>query len=153
VEYTTRDNQNRAYKGIFADAGIRANQTWIGSTKNAVQFTYDFRKYFSLSKRNPEHVIAFWNWGSYLLSGDLPYLDLPGTGRDVSFRSGRGYTVTYFKGTQYDYSEVEYRFPITKNKFLSGVTFFNLQTANDEPAPRSSSNGNPARRRLACAVQ
>lgn len=132
VQYTTRDNQNRAYKGIYADVGFRVNQTWIGSTKSAVQFTSDFRKYWSLSKRNPEHVIAFWNWGSYLMSGALPYLELPGTGKDGAFRSGRGYTVTYFKGTKYNYSEVEYRFPITRNKFLSGVAFGNIQTSNDD---------------------
>jgi hypothetical protein len=132
VQYTTRDNQNRAYKGIYADAGFRVNQTWLGSTKSAVQFTTDFRKYFSLSSENPEHVIAFWNWGSYLLTGDIPYLELPGTAKDGSFRSGRGYTTGYFKGTRFNYSEVEYRFPILKNKFLSGVAFFSEQTANDE---------------------
>jgi hypothetical protein len=132
VQYTSRDNQNRAYKGIYADAGFRANQTWIGSSKNALQFTTDLRKYVSISKRNPEHVIAFWNWGSYLISGAVPYLELPGTGRDPGSRSGRGYIVTYFKGTKYNYSEVEYRFPITRNKFLSGVTFFHMQTANNE---------------------
>lgn len=136
IQYTTRDNQNRAYKGIFADAGFRANQTWMGSTKSALQFTTDFRKYISLSARNPEHVIAFWNWGAYLISGALPYLELPGTGRDPSFRSGRGYTITYFKGTNYNCSEAEYRFPITRNKFLSGVTFFNVQTANDDLGTR-----------------
>jgi hypothetical protein len=132
VQYTSRDNQNRAYKGIYADAGFRVNQTWMGSSRGALQFVTDFRKYWSLSSRNPEHVIAFWNWGSYLASGALPYLELPGPGKDPSLRSGRGYTVTYFKGTQYNYSEAEYRFPITKNKFISGVTFFNMQTANDE---------------------
>ena len=131
VQYTTRDNQNRAYRGIYADAGFRANQTWMGSSKNAVQFVTDFRKYWSLSSRNPEHVIAFWNWGSYLVTGTVPYLELPGTGKDTNLRSGRGYTIAYFKGTQYFYNEVEYRFPITKNKFLSGVTFFNVQTTND----------------------
>lgn len=132
LQYTTRDNQNRAYKGVYIDAGFRINQSWIGSSKNSVQFTTDFRKYFSLSEDHPEHVIAFWNWGSYLLSGNIPYLELPGTAKDGSFRSGRGYTTGYFKGTKFDYSEVEYRFPILRNKFLSGVTFFNLQTANDE---------------------
>jgi hypothetical protein len=131
LQYTTRDNQNRAYKGIYADAGIRINQTWLGSSKNAVQITTDLRKYWSLSSRNPEHVIAFWNWGAYQLSGALPYLELPGTGKDAYFRSGRGYTVGYFKAPQYFYSEVEHRFPITRNKFLSGVTFLNVQTAND----------------------
>ena len=131
LQYTTRDNQNRAHKGIYADAGIRINQSWMGSSKNAVQITTDFRKYWSLSTKNPEHVIAFWNWGSYLLSGALPYLELPGTGKDAYFRSGRGYTVGYFKAPQYFYSELEHRFPITRNKFLSGVTFLNVQTAND----------------------
>ena len=132
IQYTTRDNLNRSYKGIYADVGLKANQTWIGSSKNALQFTTDFRKYFSLSKRNPEHVIAFWNWGSYLISGALPYLELPGTAKDPGLRSGRGYTIGYFKGTNYNYSEMEYRFPITRNKFLSGVTFFHIQTANDD---------------------
>lgn len=132
IQYTTRDNQNRAYKGIYADAGVRVNQSWMGSSKSAVQFTTDFRKYWSLSKRNPEHVLAFWNWGSYLAGGAIPYLELPGTGKDAAFRSGRGYTIGYFKGTQYFYSELEYRFPITRNKFLSGATFFNVQTTNDE---------------------
>lgn len=38
-------------------------------------------------------VLALWNWGSYLLSGSIPYLS---------------------------------------NKFISGVTFVSMQTANDE---------------------
>ncbi|WP_316839020.1 BamA/TamA family outer membrane protein [Pedobacter gandavensis] len=144
LQYTTRDHQNRAHKGIYADAGVRVNQSWIGSTKNAVQVTTDFRKYWSLSSRNPEHVIAFWNWGSYLISGTLPYLELPGTGKDPNFRSGRGYTVGYFKGTNYFYSELEYRFPITNNKFLSGVTFFNVQTANDNAGTKLFKKWQPA---------
>ena len=132
VEYTSRDNPNRPYKGMYFDAGIRANQTWIGSTKNSLQFTTDFRKYFSLSDVNPETVLAFWNWGSYLLSGNIPYLELPGTARDGAFRSGRGYTTQYFKGTQFNDTEAEFRFPILANKFVSGVTFVSLQTGNDE---------------------
>ncbi len=132
IEYITRDNPNRAYKGIFFDAGIRANQTWIGSTKNSLQFTTDFRKYFSLSTANPETVLAFWNWGSYLISGAVPYIELPGSARDGSFRSGRGYTAQYFKGTKFNDTELELRFPILKNKFLSGVVFGNLQTGNDD---------------------
>jgi hypothetical protein len=132
MQYTTRDNQNRAYKGMYLDAGFRVNQTWMGSSKSSAQFTTDFRKYFSLSSLHPQHVIAIWNWGSYLLAGNVPYLELPGTAKDGSFRSGRGYTTGYFKGTKYNYSEVEYRFPILRNNFISGVGFFNLQTANDE---------------------
>ena len=132
AEYISRDNPNRAYKGIYADLGLRINQTWIGSTKNDVQLNSDFRKYFSLSDSNPEEVLAFWNWGSYLISGNIPYLELPGTARDITFRSGRGYTTQYFKGTQFNDTELEYRFPILANKFISGVTFVSAQTGNDE---------------------
>jgi hypothetical protein len=132
IQYTTRDNQNRAYKGIYANAGFRFNQTWMGSSKNAIQFITDFRKYFSLSQLHPAHVIALWNWGSYILTGAVPYLELPGPAKDPGSRSGRGYSVGYFKGTQYNYSEIEYRFPILNNNFISGVAFMNLQTANDE---------------------
>jgi len=132
VQYTSRDNPNRPYHGIYFDAGIRINQKWIGSTKNAVQLTTDFRKYFSLSPTSPETVLAFWNWGSYLVSGALPYLELPGTARDGSYRSGRGYTSQYFKGTKFNDTELELRFPILANKFISGVIFGSLQTANDE---------------------
>ncbi|MES2848499.1 MAG: hypothetical protein V4685_05555 [Bacteroidota bacterium] len=132
IQYTTRDNLNRAFKGFYVDAGLRLNQTWLGSSRNALLFTGDVRKYISLSQNRPEHVIALWNWGSYLISGALPYLELPGTARDGAFRSGRGYKSAYFKGTQYNYSEIEYRFPIMNNGFLSGVAFGNLQTANDD---------------------
>ena len=132
LEYTTRDNPNRAYKGVYFDAGFRVNQTWIGSTKNAVQFTTDLRKYISLSDASPETVLALWNWGSYLVSGAVPYLELPGTARDVSFRSGRGYVSQYFKGTQYNDTEAEFRFPILANKFISGVVFGSMQSANDD---------------------
>jgi hypothetical protein len=132
VEYTTRDNPNRAYKGIYFDAGVRINQTWIGSTKNAVQFTTDLRKYISLSASDPETVLALWNWGSYLASGAIPYLELPGTARDGAFRSGRGYTTQYFKGTQFNDTEAEFRFPLLANKFVSGVIFGSMESANDE---------------------
>jgi Omp85 superfamily domain len=132
IEYITRDNPNRAYKGIFFDAGFRANQTWLGSTKNSLQFTTDFRKYVSLSAANPETVLAFWNWGSYLISGTIPYLELPGSARDGSFRSARGYTAQYFKGTKFNDTELELRFPILSNKFVSGVVFGNMQSGNDE---------------------
>lgn len=132
VEYITRDNPNRAYKGIYFDAGLRVNQTWIGSTKNSVQFTTDLRKYISLSDASPETVLALWNWGSYLLNGSIPYLELPGTARDGTFRSGRGYTSQYFKGTEFNDTEAEFRFPILSNKFISGVTFVNMQSGNDD---------------------
>lgn len=132
VQYMTRDNPNNAYKGIYSDIVLRANQSWMGSSQNALQLLTDFRKYLPLSKSRPNHVLAFWYYGSYSLGGQLAYLDLPGTGKDPYARSGRGYTNGYFKGNSYVYSEVEYRFPILRNQFLSGVVFGNIQTVDDQ---------------------
>ena len=132
VQYNTREHPIRSYGGIYADLGLQFNQKWMGSTKNAIQLQYDFRKYWSLSKKNPENVIAFWHWAAYKLSGVLPYLEMPSTASDAYGRSGRGYTFSRFKGPAYACFETEWRFPITSNKLISGVCFFNVQTASDD---------------------
>ena len=132
MQYMTRDNPNSAYKGYYVDVVLRMNQSWMGSEHNAYQLQTDFRKYWQLSENRPNHVLAFWNFGSYNLGGTLPYVDLPGTAKDPYARSGRGYTMGYFKGKSFFYSELEYRFPILRNQFLSGVVFTNVQTANDQ---------------------
>ena len=132
MQYNTREHSIRAYGGVYADLSFQFNQEWIGSTKNAVQLQYDLRKYWSISKKNPEHVIAIWHWASYILSGELPYLALPSTGTDAEGRSGRGYTFSRFKGPSFAYFETEWRFPITRNKLISGVCFLNLQSASDD---------------------
>ncbi len=131
-QYNSREHPIRSYGGLYADLTLRFNQKWLGSSKNAVQLQYDLRKYFSLSHRNPEHVLALWHWASYKLGGSLPYLELPATGYDTYNRSGRGYTIGRFKGPNFAYFETEYRFPILRNKLLSGVAFFNLQSASDD---------------------
>jgi len=131
-QYNTREHPIRSYGGIYADFNLRFNQKWMGSTKNSVQLQYDLRKYFSLSKKNPEHVLALWHWASYTLSGTVPYLELPATGYDTYGRSGRAYTMGRFKGPEYADFEAEWRFPITKNKLLSGVAFMNMQSASDD---------------------
>ena len=131
-QFNNREHPIRSYGGIYFDINLRFDQQWMGSTRNSVQVMYDFRKYWSLSKRNPEHVLAFWHWGSYLMSGELPYLEMPYTGSDTYNRSGRAYTIGYFRGPSYAYFETEYRYPITRNKLISGVLFLNFQTASND---------------------
>lgn len=133
-QYMTRDNPNNAYHGSYADIVVRANQTWMGSRNNAYQVVADVRHFWDLStQQNGKHVLGVWGLGSFNLGKEsLPYLDLPGTGKDAYARSGRGYTFGYFKGISFFYSEVEYRFPILPNRFLRGVVFANVQTANDQ---------------------
>jgi hypothetical protein len=131
IQYNTKEHGNRSYGGMYADVVLRANQKFLGSTLNALQLLTEFRKYWSLSARNPEHVIAFWHLGTYNLAGKVPYLDLPSTSYDLFNRSGRGHTIGRFRGPSYFYLESEYRFPISRNKLFSGVAFLNVQTASD----------------------
>jgi len=132
VQYNTKEHPNRPYGGIYAEANIRYNTKLLGSTKEAGQLYTEFRKYWSLSSSNPEHVLAFWYWGSYILWGTLPYLELPSTAYDTYNRSGRGYTLGRFRGPDFVYWETEYRFPISKvTKLLSGVAFANFQSYSD----------------------
>ncbi len=132
LQYNSREHPIRSYGGIYADMNLRFDETWMGSTQSSIRFLYDLRKYFSLSKKNPEHVLALWHWASYTLDGNVPYLELPATGYDTYGRSGRAYTMGRFKGPNYADFEAEWRFPITRNKLLSGVAFMNWQTASDD---------------------
>ena len=132
VQYNTKDHPNRAFSGVYAESYLRYNTKLLGSTEESGQFYTEFRKYWSLSHKNPENVLSFWYWGSFLLWGKLPYLELPGTAYDTYNRSGRGYTLSRFKGPSFVYWETEYRFPISQQtKLFSGVVFANFQTAAD----------------------
>ncbi|WP_442587869.1 BamA/TamA family outer membrane protein [Pedobacter sp. AW31-3R] len=132
IQYNSRDQPYRPYRGIYFDVLLKTNKKWMGSEKSGLQLKTELRKYFSLSTRNPEHVLAYWLWASYLLKGSVPYLELPGTGSDIEQRTGRGYTIGRFKGPSYFYQEAEYRFPLLRNKLLSGVLFLNMESAGDQ---------------------
>jgi hypothetical protein len=131
-QFNNRDQPNRPFRGIYADIILKENETWLGSSRRAIQLKTEFRKYWSLSDSNPEKVLAFWHWASYLLSGSVPYLDLPGTGSDAYGRIGRAFIIGRFKGLSFVYNEAEYRFPLTDNKLLSGVTFVNVESADNQ---------------------
>jgi hypothetical protein len=131
IEYNSRDHINRTQDGMYADVVLRMNETWLGSEHKSVQLKTELRKYWSLSRVNPAHMLAFWYWGTFLLNGTVPYLELPGTGSDAANRLGRGYTIGRFKGTSFMYSEMEYRFPISSNKLFSGVVFTNAETGSN----------------------
>lgn len=131
-QFNNRDQPNRPFRGIYADVILKENEIWLGSNRKAMQLKVEFRKYWSLSDTQPENVLAFWHWASYLINGSVPYLDLPGTGSDAYGRIGRAFIIGRFKGLSFVYNEAEYRFPLTANKLLSGVTFVNVESANNQ---------------------
>jgi outer membrane protein assembly factor BamA len=65
----------------------------------------------------------------------VPYLDLPAIGWDQFSRSGRGYVQGRFRGEDFAYGEVEYRFPLQRKKeTLGGVLFVNATSVSGREA-------------------
>lgn len=129
--YDTRDNLISPYKGFYVNVRYRYNTTLLGSTKDGSQLWTEFRTYVGLEKRLPRHLIAFWLWGGFQISGEIPYFDLWATGFDQMNSSGRGYLQGRWRGENVVYGEVEYRFPISRcSQVLGGVIFANLTTAS-----------------------
>ena len=136
VVYDSRDNMINPYKGYYANINYRINQTWLGSDQNSSTLWLEFRTYVGLSKKMPRHLIAFWLFGDFQITGKRPYLTLMATGEDQKARSGRGYIAGRFRGENMVYGEVEYRFPITQcSQFLGGVIFLNATTADKRYGP------------------
>ena len=130
--YDSRDNLMNAYKGYFANINYRINPTFLGSDHNSSTLWLEFRTYVSLSKKTPRHLIAFWAFGNFLISGNQPYLTLMALGEDQKGRSGRAYVAGRYRGEDLIYGEVEYRFPISQcSKILGGVLFANFTTASN----------------------
>jgi outer membrane protein assembly factor BamA len=120
-----RDNIANPYKGYFASLSIRFNPKISRSTQQSVMASYDLRYYLGLDKNRPRHILAFWSYGTFVMSGNVPYLALPSIGWDTYNRSGRGYIQGRYRGVDMVYMEAEYRFPISSNGLFGGVAFVN----------------------------
>ena len=131
VMYDSRDNQINPFVGYYAKLNFKYNPTFLGSSKASSELWAEFRTYVGLSKKTPRHLLAFWAFGSFLTSGDLPYMTLMATGEDKRSRSGRGYIAGRYRGEDMIYTEVEYRFPITRKQTLGGVVFLNAVTVSN----------------------
>jgi outer membrane protein assembly factor BamA len=132
VVYDSRDNLINPYKGIFAQASYRCNPAFLGSSQTSTVLWTEFRTYVGLSARSPRHLLAFWAYGNFLVSGKVPYLDLMATGFDQMNSSGRGYILGRWRGEDLIYGEMEYRFPISRcSDVVGGVLFANVTTASN----------------------
>jgi hypothetical protein len=130
--YDSRDNIINPYSGFYFNINYRYNFLFLGSDQNGSQLWTEFRTYVGLSKRFPRHLLAFWMFGSFVVGGKIPYLDLMSTGFDQMNSSGRGYIQGRWRGENFVYGEIEYRFPISQcSKILGGVLFVNATTASN----------------------
>jgi outer membrane protein assembly factor BamA len=128
----TRDNVANPYKGYFASLTYRVNPKIFQSSQASTMILYDARYYLPLSKNIPRHVLCLWSNGTFVATGNVPYLALPSIGWDTYNRSGRGYIQGRFRGLNMVYNEVEYRFPLSKNGLFGGVAFVNGTFAQSE---------------------
>jgi len=133
----SRDNTIRPTKGYMANLAFRPNFSFLGSSKNSLMLTTEFRTYISFSKRRPDHLIGFWYLGQFCEKGTVPYLGLPALCWDMYNRAGRGYIQGSIRGVNFLYAETEYRFPISPySGILGGVVFLNVTTASSDDGVR-----------------
>ncbi|RPA68996.1 hypothetical protein EF405_04045 [Cyclobacteriaceae bacterium YHN15] len=119
-----RDVAVSPYEKNFALLSYKINPTFLGSDQSSSTILMDYRHYFNLSKTRKRHLIAVWGYGNFLVSGNLPYMNLPSIGWDMFGRGGRAYAQGRFRGESMVYSETEYRFPLQRKKETFGGTVF-----------------------------
>lgn len=123
----SRDNAINPIKGAYVGLQLRNSSTFFGATDSWKSLIIDVRKYIRLPA-NSDNVLALWSYDWLIVSGKPPYLDLPATGWDANFATGRGYIQGRFRGSQMVYFESEYRYKITANGLLGGTVFFNAES-------------------------
>jgi len=129
--YDTRLNQLNPQQGIYYSVCYRFNMKSLGSDSSSQSLQIDARTYFHFPAQS-KNVMAFWTLDWLTASGTPPYLTLPSTGWDDSYNTGRGYIQGRYRGRKMFYFETEYRFGITNNGLLGGVTFLNLENFSSD---------------------
>lgn len=119
-----RDIAVSPYEKNFAWVQYKVNPTFLGSDQSSSLLMLDYRHYINLSERRKRNLIALWGFGNFVVSGNVPYMNLPSITWDMFGRSGRGYAQGRFRGENMVYSEAEWRFPLQQNKETFGGTVF-----------------------------
>ncbi len=126
--FDSRDNPINASRGWLASASYRGFfKGFLGGDSTWQELYLDARTYRPLTA-DGRHRLAFWLLGDLVAGGIVPYLDLPGTGKDTFGRSARGYAAGRFRGERMLYGEVEYRVSLLASGLLGAVAFLNTTT-------------------------
>ncbi len=133
LSHDSRQNPVNPKQGDNIQLILRNNLKFFGSDRNWQSLLVNAAKYIPLNKRQSQ-TLAFWNYDWIILNGHPPYLDLPATGWDNSYNTGRGFIQGRFRGNTMFYFETEYRFNITCNGVLGGVLFSNAETVSRAPS-------------------
>ncbi len=128
--WDNRKNTINPEKGSYVNFVYRFYPSFMGNTTPWASIYADFRKYINLPSKG-KNILGFWlfYWGAP--QGTAPYLLLPSNGWDTYTNTARGYVQGRFRSINMLYSEVEYRYRITKNGLLGGVFFVNAATYSE----------------------
>jgi len=124
--YDNRLNQINAKNGWFINTVYRDSRKFLGSDNDWQSLLIEVRKYLPFPAHS-KNTLALWSYNWLTVGGTPPYLLMPSTGWDDQYNTGRGYIQGRFRGNNMFYFESEYRFNISRNGFLGGVVFGNLQ--------------------------
>lgn len=119
-----RDVAVAPYEKNFAWVQYKINPSFLGSDQSSSLLMLDYRHYINLSAKRKRNLIALWGFGNFLVSGNVPYMNLPSITYDMFGRSGRGYAQGRFRGESMLYGEAEWRFPLQRAKETFGGTIF-----------------------------
>jgi hypothetical protein len=129
ILYDSRKSSVNPEGGAFyCNVSFLQNSIHLGSNSNWNSILIDVRKYFRMPGNNQ---LALWSYNVFTLSGNPPYLDLPGTGTDTYNNTGRGYVYDRFIGKKMVDLEAEFRYHITRNGLLGGVLFANAESLSE----------------------
>jgi hypothetical protein len=133
LQYDSRANCVNPQQGAYANIQYRNNPVIFGSDNNWQSLLLDVRKYIQLPTTS-KNVLCFWSYNSFTLNGNPPYLDLASIGWDAYSNTGRGYIQGRYRSKSMIFFESEYRFGITRNGLIGGVTFANIGSYSDWPS-------------------
>jgi outer membrane protein assembly factor BamA len=130
VVFDNRKNINNPQDGMYASATFLYNDKSLGSDTSWQSLFVDVRKYFPIPYARS--VLAFRSYYWTILSGTVPYFDLPSTRSEPGTgSSSRGLEKNRYRSNAMLFFESEYRFNITRNGFVGGVVFANATSASE----------------------
>lgn len=129
--YDSRLNPINPQRGTFFLLNYRFNSPSFGSDHQWQSLYVDGRKYFPFSKHK-QNLLALRSYYWTVLSGQVPYLDLPAIGWDVALNpGGRGIPQGRYRSNAMLYFESEYRVDLTRNGLFGAVVFTNVSSASE----------------------
>lgn len=130
IVYDNRKNIINPQKGFYSCFTYLFNDPAFGSDNKWQSLFFDVRKYFSIPYARS--VLGFRSYYWSIVSGDVPYFDLPSTRTEPSTgMSSRGLQKNRYRSNAMLFFESEYRFNITPNGFVGGVLFANTTSASE----------------------